>query len=371
MGHLDGLTGAYRLKTAVVTPDQLLLDPNNPRLITDPRQVRPYSATELRDVEVQSRILDLVCSKEHDVRRLIQSISEIGFVGGLHEMVVKPLAPTGPYLVLEGNRRTAAIHHLLKRPERLRADVRGGLERIEVKVFEYVPNAQHDEDKVINVLLGTIHIEGPREWGALERANYITRTYRAVAGDQSFPFNVAAAREVGERFKQSTKAIHKALIICRAYDQLKRAHPELTPGSFSLIDLATATRAVAEPYFELDRGTCQLSEQGVERFIELVLVPNAPVHNPKLFRQFVDVYQDGTANELEQIVARERAVNQVWESLQRRKERRAFREQLEAVREQINALYITDFNGSEGEKALIRKIRQSVETKLAPLLDED
>lgn len=286
-------------------------------------------------------------------------------------MVVKPLAPNGPYLVLEGNRRTAAIRHLLKRPEKLRPDVRGGLERLEVKVFEYLPNGRHDEDKVINVLLGTIHIDGPREWGALERANYITRTYLGVAQGHAFPFNNTAAREVGERFKQSTKAIHKSLIICRTYEQLKQAFPELTPASFSLIDLATSTRAVAEPYFGLNSAHCQLSEEGVERFIELMLAPKAPVHNPKLFRQFVDIFQNGTENELDQIVAGERLVDQVWSSLQRRKEKRAFRENLEAVCEQLNSLFISDFNGTQSEKALIRKIRKSVEAKLVPLLGEE
>lgn len=371
MGILDGLTSAYRLRPAVVTPDQLLLDPNNPRLITDPHQVRPYSGAELRDTQIQRQILDLVCRKEHDVRRLIESISEIGFVGGLHEMIVKQVGRNGPYLVLEGNRRTAAIRHLLSRPEKLRPDVRSGLQQLEVKVFEYVPNPLHDEEKVVSVLLGTIHIDGPREWGALERANYINRAYLRVAGDEAFPFNIPAAREVAARFKQSTKAIHKALIICRTYEQLRRAHPDLTPASFSLIELATSTRAVAESYFELDRETCLLSEEGVERFIELVLAPKAPVHNPKLFRQFVNIYQDGTTNELEQIVARERSVEQVWEGLQRRKERRAFRENLEILRDQINSLYVSDFNGTEGEKALIRKIHRSVKDKLLPLLDEN
>lgn len=369
MTDLDGLTEAYRLTPALVKPEQLLLDPNNPRLITDPHQVRPYTQFELRDAQIQQRVLELVCGKEHDVRRLIESITEIGFVGGVHEMIVKPVGKNGQYLVLEGNRRTAAIRHLLSRPENLRSDVRSGLERIPVKVFEYISNPDHDEEKVINVLLGTIHIDGPREWGALERANYITWTYINVAGKSAFPFNLQAAREVAARFKQSTKAIHKSVIISRTYEQLKRAFPDLTPAGFSLIELATSTRAVAEPYFELDRESCELSELGVERFIEIALVPKAPIHNPKLFRQFVDVYQGGTPNELGQVVGGERSVEQIWEALKRRKERRAFRDGLEALREQINGLYVSDFNGTEAEKSLIRKIHQAVTIRLLPLLD--
>jgi len=368
MGTLDGLTGAYRLSTALVKPEQLLLDPNNPRLITSHDQVREYSRSQLQATEVQERILDSVCKKEHDVRRLIDSISEIGFIGGLHEMVVKPLSEGGPYLVLEGNRRTAAIQHLLRKPEELRPEVKAGLELIEVKVFDYIPNPSHDEQKVVNVLLGTIHIDGPREWGALERANYIARTYLDLAGESAFPFNLPVARDVSERFKLSVKAVRKSMTICRTYEQLKKAHPDLSSASFSLIDLATATRAVAEPYFELHSDMCQLSDTGVERFIELVLAPNPPVHNPKQFRQFAEIFQDGTPYELEQIVSRERSVEQVAESLKRRKERRAFREDLQSIRESIEGLSVVEFNGTEAEKTLIQRIHRMVEKRLLPLL---
>jgi len=370
MPLLNGITNAYRLRTAIVKPSELLLDPTNPRLITDTKQIRTYSNSELQDTKIQNQILDLVFQKEHDVRRLIKSISEIGFVGGMHEMVVKPISPSGPYKVLEGNRRTAAIRYLLNNPEKLREDVRRGLEQIEVKIFEYIPNNEHDEEKVISVLLGTIHIEGPREWGALEKANYVTRTYSSIVKGNPFPFNNKAAHDVGLRFKQSTKAIHKALIICKTYEQIKLAHQELTPAAYTLIDLATSTKAVSINFFELDSDLCKLSEAGVERFIDLMLVPNAPIHNPKLFRQFVDIFQNGTVNELEQVIAKERSIQNVWDSLQIRKEKRAFRESLENVREQINSLVIADFNGTESEKTVIRKIQQIVDTKLVPLLDD-
>ena len=368
MGALDGLTGAYRLTPAFVKPSQLLLDPNNPRLVTSASQVRSYAPEEIQAAEVQQRILESVCKKEHDVRRLIDSIGEIGFIGGLHEMVVKPLSQGGPYLVLEGNRRTAAIQHLLRDPIKLRPDVKNSLDRIEVKVFDYIPNSLHDEEKVVNVLLETIHIDGPREWGALERASYVSRTYFGLAGDAAFPFNLPVAREVAERFKQSVKGIRKAMVICRTYEQLKKAYPDLSSASFSLIDLATSTRAVAQPYFELDSDMCQLSEKGVERFVELVLAPNPPVHNPKLFRQFAEIFEDGTPYEVEQIVSRERPVEQVIEALRRRKERRAFRSDLETIREKIDELRVADFNGTEAEKTLIRSIHRIVDKRLLPLL---
>src|SRR5450631_797147 len=132
--NLEGLTGAYKLSPLTVSPLQLLLDPSNPRLITESSQAHHYSPAEIQSAETQRYVLDLVCHKEHEVKRLIASIGEMGFVGGLHEMVVKALGEQGPYLVIEGNRRTAALRFLLANKGALRPDVRRSIEQIEVKL---------------------------------------------------------------------------------------------------------------------------------------------------------------------------------------------------------------------------------------------
>ena len=166
----------------------------------------------------------------------------------------------GPYLVIEGNRRTAALRHLLANKSGLRPDVRMSIERVEVKLFEYRENPDYDEQTVIDVLLGSIHIDGPREWGALERAHYVHRSYmRAVGEERPFGFDREVAYEVGSTFKIPVKAVHKNLIICRVYEQLRQAQVGVEPKHYTLIELATKTRAIAEPYFELDPDTCELS----------------------------------------------------------------------------------------------------------------
>src|ERR1700687_2724252 len=111
--NLDGLTKAYTLSPLKVSPDKLLLDPRNPRLITESAQDRSYTPHEILSADMQSYVRELVCSREHDVKRIISSIKEMGFVGGLHEMIVKDLGSGGPYLVIEGNRRTASLRYLL------------------------------------------------------------------------------------------------------------------------------------------------------------------------------------------------------------------------------------------------------------------
>jgi hypothetical protein len=366
--NLEGLTSAYHLSPLAVSPKELLLDPSNPRLITESSQERNYSTAEIRSSEVQEYVLDLVCRKEHEVKRLIDSIRSMGFVGGLHEMIVKDLGKHGPYLVIEGNRRTAALRYLLADGANLRPDVRKSIERIEVKLFQYQDNPRYDEQKVIDVLLGSIHIDGPKEWGALERDHFVHRAYLRLLGNQRFHYNIEMAREAGSTFRMSPKAVHKCLIICRVYEQLCAAKVGVEPKHYTLIDLATKTRAIADSYFGLNRNTCQLSQVGIERFVELVLRENAPIHNPKLFDLFVDVCTDGTELEVEQVVTGERNLEDVCRSIYRRRARQEFRDNLQIIKDNISSLYVNDFRGTEGEKALIRKIQELIERRLVPLL---
>jgi len=365
---LDGLTSAYTLTPLKVSPLVLLLDPTNPRLISDSTQERKYSPSEIKSRDVQDFVRRRVTSKEHDVARIIKSIEDMGFVGGLHEMIVKDLGRGGPYVVLEGNRRTAALQHLLARESTLRRDVRDSIREIEVKLFTYHKNAHYTEDTVIDVLLGSIHIEGPREWGALEKAHYVHRTYvRLWGARRSFRYDVGAARQAGSSFKLSPKAVHKCLRICRVYEQFKRADLGVAPKHYTLIDLATSTRAVAVPYFGLDDDTCELPAYGLERLAELVLGDHPPIHNPRLFKMFVDVYENGTPHELSQVTQRAADLETTCAAIRRRRERREFRDDLESVKDSINDLEVDGFRGTEGERALILRIKALVDERLLPL----
>ena len=366
--NLDRLTSSFTLSTISISPDRLLLDPRNPRLITESAQERAYTTQEIRSAAVQDYVRERVCSREHDVKRLIESIRSMGFVGGLHEMIVKDLGPGGPYIVIEGNRRTAALQHLLRTDRNLRPEVRQSIEIIKVKEFVYRENRYLSESDVIDALLGNIHIDGPKEWGALERAHYVHRSYMRVLGErQTFCYDPYVARSVGATFKMSSQAVHKCLKVCRVYEQLRKAEVGIEPKHYTLIDCATKTRAVAEPYFELNQGTCTFSDTGIERFVELVLGTDPPIHNPKLFDAFVEVFVSGTPLELSGVASKVSSLEDTREAIRRRRERREFREDLEDIRRRIGALPVEAFRGTEGEKSLILGIKLLVDARLVPL----
>ena len=366
--QLGGLTSAYYLTPLKVSPTELLLDPTNPRFITESTQEREYTAREIRSRAVQDHVRALVCAKEHDVKRLIKSIEDMGFVGGLHEIIVKDVGHGGPYLVVEGNRRAAALQNLLARESTLRPDVRESIRTIGVKEFHYRANDLHTEEKVIDVLLGSIHIDGPKEWGALEKAHYVRRSYVRVWGERkALRYNVDTARAVGSSFKMNPKAVHKYLMICGVYEQLRRAKLPVDPRHYTLIDLATSIRAVAVPYFELDAERCELSDAGLERLAQLIVGEHPPIHNPKLFKMFVEVYKYGTPFGLSEVVEGRISLELSYDVVRLRKQRRAFQEDLEDIKERIRGLSVDGVRGTEAEKALIWQIKTLVAERLMPL----
>jgi len=362
-----GLTDAYTLAPLQVSPLKLLLDPKNPRLITESSQFRSFSDDVIRTKTTQAHVLDLVLRKEHGVKELITSISTLGFIIGNQDILVSDVGQ-GEFLVLEGNRRTAALKHLLSKQEGLRPDVLRSIQQISVKKFVYKPNRDFDEARVLDVLLGSIHIAGPKEWGALERAAFIHRSYQRELGKgRQFRYDVNVARTVGQTFNMSPKMVHKNLVVARVYEQLSKAKLPAEPKHFTLIDLATKTRAVAESYFELDAETCELSTRGLERFDSLCLGKAPPIHNPKLFDAFVGVFTEGTPLELSQVEDGSRPADEVFAGVRVRMGRRAFREDLAAVRQQLADLNLNAYQGTEAERDEIRRICKLVDDVLVPL----
>jgi hypothetical protein len=369
---MDGLTTAYHLERRTVSPAQLLLDPTNPRLITDSAEYRHYSPQEIQSSETQSTVLMRVCQKEHGVQQLIASIEEMGFIGGIHEMIVKRIAPER-YMVIEGNRRTAALQHLLREQSRLRHEVKDSIRQIEVQELIYRRNDHYSEAEVIDILMGTFNLEGPKEWGALERAHYVLRAYErdhSAMYRGPFRYRPDVAKQVGARFKMTNQAVQRCLLISRVYDQLRRGGYPVQPQHFSLVDLAVKTRSLANAFFEVDDLTCQMSTSGLERFAELCLEAQPPVHNPKLFQTFAFIYAEGTELEVSKARSGEEDLEELKRAIDERRKRREFSDDLDNVLELLGALRVFKFRGTAHEREQIRRIERIVARTLVPLANQ-
>lgn len=157
------------LKQERVSTDQLLIDPNNPRYF-DLREHEPVAFNRFADdqiqVEAATKLFDT-----WDIKGLRDSILTNGFIYFEHIVVKQYQHAEDKYLVIEGNRRLAAI-------SRIRTDyVRGvlpseyegvaqSLNELDVLVF----SGSDAEEKVIQ---GIRHVAGPKEWKPYQQARLV------------------------------------------------------------------------------------------------------------------------------------------------------------------------------------------------------
>src|SRR5436853_534773 len=92
--------------------DDILLDPNNPRLLTGDRA--PVPDRRIPEAEVQRRTAAALADGPFDMSRMRSSMMRSGMLP-IDRIVVRPVdeAP-GKYVVVEGNRRIGAAKSVLE-----------------------------------------------------------------------------------------------------------------------------------------------------------------------------------------------------------------------------------------------------------------
>lgn len=186
----------------------LLLDPNNYRFL-DQEDYQPVSEKRYHEATVQDKAYKFLKGKRYeDLQALKESISTNGYVP-LELLIVRPYDnKKGLFVVIEGNRRVAAMSWILK-------DKRGGVEvRKElIESFDDLPvviidiNDAENKD-VVPVLMGIRHVSGIRPWGAYQQAKLIAR----LVEDFGLPLQEAAERlAMGAKEANRRRRAYKAL----------------------------------------------------------------------------------------------------------------------------------------------------------------
>lgn len=178
-----------------VSLENLLLDPNNFRF-KDPSRTTPIAESRLGEESVQVAMLERI--KSDGVSELKQSIAENGFVQ-VERIVVRGYGDpeNKQYIVVEGNRRTAAL-------KLLQSDHRGGVDFNQnvTDTFESVPvliaTDANDDDYL--AIMGIRHVGGPKEWGGYQSALLVY---------QLFQESSLGAREVASRLGLSVNEVNR------------------------------------------------------------------------------------------------------------------------------------------------------------------
>ena len=192
----------------------LFLDPNNPRFWGLGSR-RVFSDKRTMDDKVQSRVEQTI--RGHGVTELQHSILRNGFLP-LDRIVVRPISGSnGKYVVVEGNRRLAALRFLRQQiseglvvEEELSEDYLNRLvdQTDNVSVLVYNGSASND---ISWILQGIRHIGGIRSWDAAQRAKLVVDQVDNIK---------ASFTEAGQKFGLSARAVGRLYRCYKALDQM-------------------------------------------------------------------------------------------------------------------------------------------------------
>lgn len=155
-----------RMKIDSVSPDKLILDKDNPRLLPE-----AYSGEHISSEEDLIKAL-----AQYDLEELLQSIAENGYLN------IEPLyviREGDKYKVIEGNRRLAAIK-LFRNPElaKLCGITLPTLGDAQAASLNSILIHETQDEEKGWAYIGFKHINGPHKWDSLAKARFILRLYR-------------------------------------------------------------------------------------------------------------------------------------------------------------------------------------------------
>ena len=196
--------GKFKFAAKEIDVGNLLLDPNNYRFLDNPNHKKKIRS-KFHLPEVQNATLRLLeQDKRYQLSELKRSILANGYVPMERIIVATYEQKRDCFLVIEGNRRVAALKSLLQENKEGVTD----LSVEQVRSFSKIPCAilQAEGDDLVHaqrVIMGIRHIAGPREWGAYQQAQLIIELHDLEGQDfQSIANHLGiSTMEVGRRYR--------------------------------------------------------------------------------------------------------------------------------------------------------------------------
>lgn len=195
-------------KSVSVTPDQLLLDPNNYRFHDLKSYKRVGNRVRYAEIGVQDKAYRLLRETDSfELESLKESIASNGFVP-IEQIVVEKYGDREgkvKYLVVEGNRRTAAIKSLLEEhaegARHLSESVLSTLKKI--SIVEII-GTEAERKGYQQTLMAIRHVAGVKQWGPYQQARLIAELYEKEKNFSSVAKRIGISnKEVARRYRAS------------------------------------------------------------------------------------------------------------------------------------------------------------------------
>jgi hypothetical protein len=217
-----------------VSPDQLLFDGDNPRFGGG------------LGTKSQPDIQKAIYGAPHYASELVDSLLENGFID-YEPLVVKRQGDK--YVVIEGNRRLAAIKEIRANFDRYKKR-RSNLDSVPVIVFpDQVKDGQGNEARVY---LGLRHLLGFREWLPAAKAEFLDNESRKPGGLEQILKEVRLTKQKARRF----------LI---PYRLLNDAKFKLPDGEDFWVMAEALQRAGVKKFLQLDVDSSTLEVRGYNK----------------------------------------------------------------------------------------------------------
>jgi len=341
----------YSLTSKKIEPKNLMLDANNPR-ISWGAENGEYPTSEICRNATQAALAEELKKDRHKLKVLVQSIATKGFINNLAAIIVRKVEGSEKYIVLEGNRRIAAVRLLMS--NEASASIKS-IQKLPVQVFEYVPNDRYSEQDVIDVLLGTIHIGGPEGWSAMRKAQFVLKSYRREYLEKYPEVEILLADKrilsgVADNFNLKAGNVRSMIGAAQVFEQMCELDLPVEDDDYSLIEVATSKTQLRERIFEFDTNTMTMSENGLYTYSSLCLEDGATITNPKEMDALSFVVSKGTQRDLSRVLDREVAPSEVKSELKTNENTTAAK--LEKIYQTLEGISVSELAGLNSEGKL-------------------
>ena len=185
-------------KPQLIDLDKLAFDPKNPRTVE-----------RLGEEASQGQIEEFLLGGEMKARDLVPSFITNGYIP-YEPLIVTPPGPGGQHVVVEGNRRLAALRSMRKSEdaEEKAAFAGHNLTQVPCLVFE-------GEERQLLAYLGLRHLSKTKDWSTAAKGAFVERVLHASKD----PDPAERLREAGRLTNTSTSALRLTLLTRRLFEQ--------------------------------------------------------------------------------------------------------------------------------------------------------
>lgn len=267
-------------KSRTVSWDSLVLDPNNPRFITHKEDW--INDQQCLQHEISGKTKDRICpdNDKYRIKELVKTIRENKWLPVDCMFVRRMRTDAEQFLVLEGNRRLAAIREIMIANTAGDSELIASLENIEVMEV-LSPGTDAELQKHITYLLGVRHHGSLVKWSPFAQARNIFVRYLEDANQspESFKWNERAAQKVADMLSIDLEEVKNRLKIYRVMFQAGNVTEvklsETTGGGMKDSYYSVCGEPLLSPrqklkgYLQQDPVTFLLAQEGLDRLTNL------------------------------------------------------------------------------------------------------